>query len=408
MRKSSSVILVMAILLMVMPALAQDTSQWSAYLFDNINNALIRVSSSEETQSFSLGIPSGSYVYGMSISSDGSQVAYCYEYREDPNAAGTMKLVVRDIDQEANLFETELGQLVGCSVTAFNTDVLALSIVYNYAFNAGEGISWELRLIDPTTGEALSALTNETPEMPTVAFFGQEDVPVLAKVHELSRERVSFIAIPYVGSEGPAEMPAYEWNVSEGTVSELPAAFGRFNADYLSETGEVVYSTLDESLDAAMPNGPIPQANVVKIQNAQGDVTIYQNTDWVITGTSFVSNGEAVLVSMIAGFDEQNPEPMNISRYVLVKRDGTIIEFTEEYNGAVFVDAIPNGAIFVYTANPSGPDYAPSHVFLMSNEGVLTPYSDVEVDYSLGWSPPQLVWTSPSPVASDLAPFVGQ
>jgi hypothetical protein len=408
MRKSSIVILVMAILLMAMPALAQDTSQWSAYLFDNINNALIRVSSSEETQNFSLGIPSGSYVYGMSISNDGSQVAYCYEYREDPNAAGTMKLVVRDIDQEANLFETELGQLVGCSVTAFNTDVLALSMVYNYAFDAGEGISWELRLIDPTTGEALSALTNETPEMPTVAFIGQEDVPVLAKVRELSRERVSFIAIPYVGSEGPAEMPAYEWNVSEGTVNELPAAFGRFNADYLPETGEVVYSTLDESLEAAMPNGPIPQANVVKIQNAQGEVTIYQNTDWVITGTSFVSNGEAVLVSMIAGFDEQNPEPMNISRYVLVKRDGTIIEFTEEYNGAVFVDAIPNGAIFVYTANPSGPDYAPSHVFLMSNEGVLTPYSDVEVDYSLGWSPPQLVWTSPSPVASDLSPFVGQ
>jgi hypothetical protein len=408
MRKSSIVILVMAILLMAMPAFAQDTSQWSAYLFDSINNALIRFSTSAETQSFSLGIPTGSYIYGMSISSDGSQVAYCYDHRIDPNAEGTKKLVVRDIDQESNLIEMELGQVVGCSVTAFNSDVLALSLVFTYDFNNMVGKLWELRLIDPLTGETRAALTNESPEMPAVAMFGQETVPLLAKVWEVSRERVRFLAIPYVGSEGPAQLPAFEWNVSEGTVSELPAAFGRFNADYLPETGEVVFPALDESLGAAMPNGPIPQANQVKILDAEGERTIYQNTDWVITGASFVSNGEAVLVSMIAGYDEQNPEPMNLSRYVLVKRDGTIIEFADEYNGAVFVDAIPNGAILVYTPQLGTGGLDASQIFLVASDGTLSHFTDVVVDYSLGWSPPQLVWTSPSAISSDLIPFAGQ
>jgi hypothetical protein len=408
MRKSSIFVFVMALLLMAMPAFAQDSTQWSAYLFDNVNNQFVQVSSSGETRQFSLAIPEGSYVYGINVNNDGSQVAYCYDYRTEPFAEGLMKLVVRDIDQEATLYEIELGQAIGCSVSAFESDVLALSIVYAYAFNEVEGPYWELRLVDPITGETLSSLTNESPEMPEVASFGQADVPVLAEVRELSRESVKFMAIPYVGSEGPAEMPAYEWNVSAGTVSELPAPYGRFNADTLPETGEVVFPVLDESLAYAIPEGPVPQANQVKILDANGERLIYQNTDWVIVDTHFVNNGDAVLVTMIAGLDDGNPEISTESRYALVKRDGTVIEFAENFEGAVFVEAIPNGALFVYTPNPSPSESIPVHVLVMSSDGTLNAFADLELDARLGWSPAQLVWTSPSSISSDLAPFVGQ
>jgi hypothetical protein len=408
MRKSSIVVFVMAILLMTMPAFAQDSNPWSAYLLDSVNNELVQISSSGETERFSLAIPTGSYIYGMSVNSDGSQVAYCYDYRVDLYAEGVMKLVVRDIDQEATLYEMELGSLVGCSVTAFQSDVLALSIVYAYAFNEVEGPYWELRLLDPVTGETLSSLTNESPEMPEVAMFGQADVPVLAQVRELSRESVKFMAIPYVGSEGPAEMPAYEWNVSAGTVSELPAPYGRYNADYLPETGEVVFAALDENLPHAIPEGPMPQANQVKIHDASGERIIYQNSEWVIAGTRFVKNGEAVLVEMIAGMSNADPEISTSSHYALINRDGTVIEFDEPFDGAVFVDAIPNSGLFVYTPNPSGSDAVSVHVLTLSNEGELTPFTDLELDARLGWSPAQLVWTSPSSISSDLAPFVGQ
>jgi hypothetical protein len=216
------------------------------------------------------------------------------------------------------------------------------------------------------------------------------------------------MAIPYVGSDGPAELPAFEWDVNAGTVSELPAAFGRFNADILPETGEIVFPALDETLAYATPNGPVPQANQVKIQDAAGERIIYQNSEWVIVGTTFVSNGEAVLVHMISGYDEAHPESINFSRYVLVKRDGTVIEFDEAFDGAVFVDAIPGGALFIYTPNPSGSDYIPVHLFVLGNEGVLNVFADLELSSRLGWSPPQLIWTSPSTIASDLSPFVGQ
>jgi hypothetical protein len=408
MRKSSIVVFVMAFLLMAMPAFAQDSSPWSAYLFDSVNNELVQISSSGETERFSLAIPTGSYIYGMSVNSDGSQVAYCYDYRVDLYAEGVMKLVVRDIDQEASLYEIELGQAIGCSVSAFQSDVLALSIVYAYAFNEVEGAYWELRLLDPITGETLSSLTNESPEMPDVASFGQADVSVLAQVRELSRESVKFMAIPYVGSEGPAEMPAFEWNVSAGTVRELPAAYGRYNADFLPETGEVVFPVLDESLAYAIPEGPVPQANQVKILDAEGERIIYQNTEMVIVDTHFVNNGDAVLVSMIPGLIEDHPEYSTQSRYALIKRDGTVVEFSEAFDGAVFVEAIPNGALFVYTPNPSGSNEISVHVLTLSNEGVLSPFADLELDARLGWSPAQLIWTSPSSIASDLAPFVGQ
>jgi hypothetical protein len=408
MRKSSIMILVMAFLLMTVPVFAQDSSQWSAYLFDNVNNTLVHVSSSGETRQFSLAIPTGSYVYGISVNSDGSQVAYCYDYRTDAFADGVMKLVVRDIDQEATLYEIELGQAIGCTVSAFQSDVLALSIVYAYAFNEVEGLYWELRLVDPLTGETLSSLSNESPEMPDVASFGQEDVPVLAEVRELSRENVKFMAIPYVGSEGPAEMPAFEWNISAGTVSELPAAYGRFNADTLPETGEVVFPVLDESLAYATPEGPVPQANQVKILDAEGERLIYQNTEMVIVDTHFVNNGEAVLVSMIPGLIEDHPEYSTQSRYALVKRDGTVVEFSETFDGAVFVEAIPNGALFVYTPNPSDSNVISVYTFVMSSDGVLTAFNDLELDARLGWSPASLIWTSASSIPSDLSPFVGQ
>jgi hypothetical protein len=407
MRKSF--LLFMAFLLMSLPVIAQDNSQWSAYLFDNINNALIHVGTTVETQSFSLGIPTGSYIYGMSVSDDGSQVAYCYNHRTDPNADGIMKLIVRDIDQQANLLEQDLGQLAGCSVTAFTSDLVALSMVYIYDFNNMTGKLWELRLIDVLTGETVASLDNENPIMPAVSMFGQPNVPVMADVRELSRETVRFIAIPYVGSEGPAELPAFEWNLAAGTVSELPLPYGYFNADYLPETGEIVFSVLDETLPAAQPFGPMPLANTVKVLDATGEHSIYQNSDFVIASTSFVNNGQSVLVQLFSGFDEQNPDAMDMSiHYVLLNRDGSSVEVAQEFFGAVFTDAIPNGAVFAFTPQLASGGLEPTQILVLGADGTLSHFTDVTIDYSLGWSPPQLVWTSASTVSSDLSPFVGQ
>jgi hypothetical protein len=271
------------------------------------------------------------------------------------------------------------------------------------------GKLWELRLIDAVTGETLASLDNENPIMPPVALFGQPNVPVLADVRELSRESVRFIAIPYVGSEGPAELPAFEWDVTAGTVSELPAPYGYFNADYLPETGEIVFSMLDETLPAAQPFGPMPLANTVKVADSTGEHVIYQNSDFVIASTSFVNNGQSVLVQLFSGFDEQNPDEMNMSsRYVLVNRDGSVVELGQEFSGAVFVDAVPNGAVFALTPQLATGGLETTQVLVLGADGTLSHFADVTIDYTLGWSPPQLVWTSASTIDSDLSPFVGQ
>lgn len=410
MRKSTILLFVMALMLMALPASAQNTSQWMAYLYDNINNNLIRISSEGEPETFSLGIPTGSWMYGMSISPDGSQIAYCYDHREDPQAQGSMRLIVRDIDQETTLLAQDLGPLVGCSVSAFNGDIFALSIVHLHEFNVPvTGKLWELRLIEALTGETVASIDNETEGIPTVEMFGNNPVPFLMRVRELSRERVTMMAIPYIGSEGPAVLPALEWNVTDNSLSLLPEAHGYYNSDFLPETGEIVYSGHDESIPAAMPAGPMPQTNVVKVWNGESDVVIYQNSEMVITGTSFVNNGQGVLISLSPGFDETQPEVMPTgTSFVLVNRDGSVVEFAENFNGAVFVDGIENGALMVYTPNAAQPEHSAPQVFILTSENVIALDSFVPIDFSQGWSPPSLVWVSPSAVSSDLSPFTGQ
>ena len=99
---------------------------------------------------------------------------------------------------------------------------------------------------------------------------------------------------------------------------------------------------------------------------------------------------------------------MGGSHFALVERDGTVIEFAEEFVGAVFADAIPNGALLAFTPQLETGGLDTTQIFVLTSENILALDSMVTIDYSLGWSPPMLVWTSPSPIDSDLSLFARQ
>jgi hypothetical protein len=396
-----------SVLLLGLPVFAQDNSQWSAYLLDYTHQTLIHIGADGENQSYSLGIPEDGLISSVKISPDGSQVAYCYAYQSSPDVEWVYQLTIRDIDQEVNLLQKELwtGLLYNCALTAFNSDVLAVSLS-SIADNENPTENWwELRLIDPVSGDLLGNIGSQTTTMPEFQVYDWVNVPISAKVLDLSREDVIFMAIFAFGGDAPLNYQAFEWNVSTNTIAELPAAFGYLASDYLPSTGDVVYAAYDESLPAASPQGPVPVSNIVRILDASGERTIYQTDEGSIYSTHFINNGQSVLVGInpadtaASGF---------ITRYVVVNRDGSTATIDYEFLNQVFVASIPSGALIAHT--PSSADFTSSttEVFVLDSAFHLSAYPNLPELQSSNQTPPQLIWTSPSTVASDLVPFAGQ
>lgn len=424
MRHIKFTLLTLAILLMMLPTVAQDSqdsTEWSAYLFDSVNNELVQVDDSGETQIVSLGLsPAGEdYVHGINLNEAGTQAAYCYMVSDSPtDEVQDFFFVVRDIEAQSNRIETELGQPVACDVSAFENGLIALSIVYTYPY--GEPLpegepTWELRIIDANSGDTLHSVNSESDFMPDMANdmsspVSTEIFPILARVSELTAESVKFMAILQNASHGLPEYPAYEWTFADNSMTELPDAFGKMNNDYLPETGEVVFRNLNESIEAATPFGPMPLANEVNIMDADGTHTIYTDTDWVIVDTTFINNGKSVLVYLTEGYgDEPDALEQPVNKYLLINRDGTTIEMATEFDGYANTKSIPGGAVFAYTPNPTmeSPDWKATQLLVLSSNGTLNLIGEFLPEYEERYSAPRLIWSTPAVIESDLTPFAG-
>lgn len=393
---------------------AQEMAEWSAYLFDNINYDIVRVNADGDTQAFSLGLDGNELLSlnNLAISHDGTLVAYCKTVRvNDTDSTNDLQvMIIREIETGNNLHEITFGTPPACSVTAFSEDdsQIAVSLVSrNFMEEPTDEPAWSLRLLDVTTGETQTILNEGDDIMPDFDVFG-ENVPLRAGVRQFDEASITFAGFPFVGMGGPAFIPVYRWDFAENTITQLSDAIGRVNNDVLESTGEIVYPALDETLSAAQPDGPIPQANVVNVMSADGtETTIYQNEEWVIVGTRFIEGGQAVGITLVRGFEpNQDMNEANTLRVDIVGRDGTVTTLEQTFNGGMWFEGVANGALFVYTPNPTSEGWDATKI-LVWDGNALSEVATYLPDYSTGWSPPQLLWVSPSAsIQDDLPAFV--
>ncbi|MCC6803849.1 MAG: hypothetical protein IT319_13280, partial [Anaerolineae bacterium] len=286
-------------LLLAAPAAAQ--SDWSVYLFNNVSQQLLRISLDGAQQAYDLGLPEGVYLGQRSLdfAPDGSRAAYCMVVNQ-PDGANAA-LIVRDLASGAALMSIDLGTTDGCWVTySEDASQIAVGVVRYYAGdpNAPANLpTWQLLVFDAASGSQL----HEMNPVKGNAYFDAGRT-LMPDVRYFVSSQIVFAGIPW-GTEGFPISPAYFWQLSDDSVQPVDR-WWRWGLDRLNATGELVWIELDQSQPAAEPEGPMPQANVVKLADKSGqERVIYGDSDWIIAGTQFIDNGRQLAVSEVAGFD---------------------------------------------------------------------------------------------------------
>lgn len=405
------VITTIVLLMMSSISMAQDsTSDWSAYLFDNINYDLIRVDADGNTNVFSLGLAENELLSlnELAVSHDGTLVAYCKTVRfNDETLSNEKILIIREIETGENIQEIAFSEAAACRATAFSEDdsQVALSVAHFEAREENNGESlWSLQLINVESGEPEVILNDDDDITLEFDIFG-EDIPLLANVSHFDDTNIIFAGIPFVRMGGPSSLPVYQWEFASNTITQLAQEFGRVNSDILASTGELAYPALDEALTAVEPEGPISQANVVNVLSADGTVTtIYQNEDRVIASAQFINDGQAVAIISLSGFlPNQDMTTANLLQVDIVNRDGDSMTLDKLFDGGVWIESISEGMLIVYTPNPNENGMNSTQI-LVWTEDTLTEIASYLPDYSSGFSPLQLLWVSPSTTMTDDLP----
>jgi hypothetical protein len=405
-------LLVLALALFFAPrALAQSDGGWFVYIYDYNSRTIMRVDATGGATEYPLGLAEDEFLGGHEIAftADGSLAAFCtviYPSQQDANTQTT--LYVRDIAAQTNTLQLDLGPSVGCRAGAFNADAsqVAVGVVYREPFaesaGAQEGPAWRLSTFDTATGAELNTLTADDDIAAQIETFN--DIPVMTVATDFDESGVLFYAQPWIGMDGPPEFPTYRWNPAAASLEAVPSR-GLAISDYLAATGELAFGAFDESLPAGEPMGPVPIFNLAVVRDAGGtERPVYVSPDWLVLGTDFVNDGNALLLTLLEPFNPQSVEPSETSdiKLITVDRAGNVAEFGS-YSSYVEALGVPGGfAVLWAEYNEAGVPVM--HLDHFPAGGAMTPLwqSDPAGNAAVTW---QLIWAPPVTPAGDLPPF---
>lgn len=406
MRKPQCVLLVgclvMLMSLTLPPVQAQDT--WFTYLYNDFDRELLRVDQNGAQTSYTLNIPEEAYVSGwdMSFSADGSLIGYCESVFSGNSAFSQTTFTVHDLSASATRFQIDLGQTIGCATAeqSFNPTgtLVAVSTVNFFAENppADSNIPfWQLRLIDTTTGGVVHELSPFSDIMATTQIT--TDAPVMTEVRYFDDDEVIFAELRW-DMFGGVDVQAYRWNYLNNTLESV-IGWGNDGAEYLSETGELIWATNDPARPAGDMGTGVVGNNVVQISDAGGEArTLFTTSEFIILDTAFINNGRQIAMLMLPPFDPNNLDGELTLSWFALNRDGTVTslqdgvtngEIAPASDGYVLLDVVYSGADFS-TADLSLTYYqnGNSTTLWQSNQD--------------GW---QMVWASPIVASTDLTAF---
>lgn len=342
-----------------LPALAQTDTPWFVLLYDGNTRALTRVYNDGRQETYPLGLADDVYISAreMAFNADASRVALCLVTYTPEGQVSATRLIVRDIVGMTNVLEADLPLHAGCRASLLDTErgTLALGLVSYYFGDPNADPSrpaWEFMVLDLTTGNAIQRMTPDMlPGVPT-EFFPAE-IPLLMVAHLLDENGAVLLGYPFAGMGGMPVLPAYRWDFASGAVESV-SGWGGFNADYLPATGELVYGEFNENLPVGEPGGPVPQNNVLTLQESNGQTrTIYHSPDWLILNSTFVMEGQQILLMELEPFDFNAPDETSEIRLRSLGRDGAVADLGR-YPSFVDVSPVPGGFVVLWAEYPAG------------------------------------------------------
>jgi hypothetical protein len=390
-------LLALSLSLSLVPVSAQadaQASDWSLYLIDSMTQQVLRIYLDGRQETYDLGMPAGTYLGRSSadFTPDGNRVAYCINDSPDsPN----MSLFVRDMGA-GQVFTVSFGQTAGRWVDYSNDgSQIAVSLARHYAGdpNADPNTpTWQLLVLDATNGTQLYEMN----PIKGAAYF---DVgrALMPDVRYFAGNLIVFAGLAW-GTEGFPTPPAYLWQTTDDAIQPVER-WWRWGWDALAYTGELAWVEVNANLPAAEPGGPMPQGNVVKLANDGGqESTIYANPDWIIMGTKFIDAGRQLAINELQGFDENNMEAPQGTRWIALNRDGTSSELVAPPGYSELV-AAPDGFALLWASDNSA---TPLMTLDYHTGRETTTLWQTQQQMGTSW---QLLWSAPTRPAQGLTPF---
>jgi hypothetical protein len=251
----------------------------------------------------------------IAVSHDGTLLAYVTTHD------GTNQLQVFDTLTQTTLvlyeFSSELNSFLNSELTrfVFSEDDSTLA----FGFSREDG-TWELLVLDTTTGDIISSLTSASPTL-----LLPESTPQAPKLPVVLLHRGDDVVLSFyrVNNDAPPFYTGvYIWGVgSDGILPTLSFRVSPY--DYLTLTGEVLRSAFNPDLSNSSDFPERPNTLVVYEPNNVTETTFFHDEryNFGIYGALFVQNGERIVTS---GATSTNGDlSFDI---LLLERDGTIVD----------------------------------------------------------------------------------
>lgn len=390
--------LAVAAWLWVAPVLGQSSEDWSAYVYSQAQQMLVRVYADGTTVEYPLELGSAVALQGrhMAFWADGETVAFC-AVRYGATTEST--LIVRDLATGENRAEVAFPDASDCRVTpqslSEEAGLLAVSLFNRFPadMTAGDDLPpWQIAIVDTASGEVLHTLDSTTPLVAEAGIDAQE--AIIAEAQTMDAEGLTFYTLPYAVGGLPA-YDTYRWGFEAGTLM-ADAEQAIYDVDFLPGTDERVYATQDETRPFAIPNGPVPANNVVMVEAGDGAAyPIYHIPNWVIIDVAFIENGQRLAISLIPSADEPQPSAFAVAvRVVTLDRAGRTAELVST-DGNLTIAGAPSGAVVLMgSSDPMGETR-----LMLNTAGQMRPLWQASGD------PWELAWAAPTVTPSELPPF---
>jgi hypothetical protein len=212
-------------------------------------------------------------------------------------------------------------------------------------------------VFDVASGNTVYELTTDSPAI--LGLMDSMDLSIFSIIPwvELFEDsRIVFSLYPYQ-TDAPPMSTALEWFFADNVVNTV-TGFGGASADYLPNTGEIVWVEHDPVLPSTEPGGPMPRFNVVKYKDSSGGIkNIYHNAENLPVKTIFINDGQTVAIQLMTPFDMSvtPPEPPVMS-WIALDRYGNITPLQEGVTGSTQIMPARGGYAYFVNRILSGPN----------------------------------------------------
>ncbi len=338
------------------PSTAHADDQWSVFLLNQDPIELVRVDADGTSTTYDLGITDmGTFGGQLAVAPNGTEAAYCSTSVTEDGTLPVVHLIIRDLENNSTRIDTEIGNSDGCRISSqsysADSSVLAVGLI-NPAFEPVD-TAWRLLIIDTATGEIAHELNADdgvvVDNAETVGLYPS----FMPEPRLVMGNEIIFTQIPW-RSDGLPTGDGVRWNWMANTLTVAPH-WGNYTADWVNETGDLVWAGLDAARPAAEPGGPLPQSNVAQVMDANTNtLPIYYTGDYVVIDTVFINSGREIAVYMLEGFDPDNPPQGNQpTHWIAIDRSGNVRDLHRDLRNFSQMVNAPDGYALLNIQNPA-------------------------------------------------------